>query len=944
MSITSDNKRNQWRRKTKDQLIEELEAMTKTLSEYESIHTGECDPDAETNRQYRRLFDSAAGGIGRTRVSDGKVLLANKRMAEMFGYENSDEFMTEFKFSNHYPSEKNRAEAIALYEKHPGKTHQVTYTRRDGSFIYAEAEVRLDKENGYIDFVIVDISERYRIEESLRKSEALVDALVQHSPVALSVKDVDGRYKFISPAFTNYLNVPAETALGKRVSDLLEPETASLLSAIDSEILNSKSPMKPGGAFPVEFGSSTLLMTKFPILDSQNEVTGIGTVGIDTSAQVRGEEILREQEALLRSLIDNMPAAILLTNSKGKYQAVNRIFLDWFGIDENQVLGKSPGSFLSPEESAIYQSYDKKVRETRQIFEEEIDASYPDGKDRRTLAIRFPVMGSESTTTGVGTIILDVSDRRAAEDALQTAYDDLERQVAARTLELRRSEELFRGYFDLGLIGMAVASPGKGLLTINDKLCEIIGYSREELTKLTWLDITHPDDVDANILLFNQVLAGETDGYTLDKRFIRKDGGIIYASVSTRCVRKEDNDIDYFVSLVQDITGRVEAEEVIRRSQKMDAIGQLTGGIAHDFNNILGVIIGNLSLLKDQAKSEEELLKRVTTIDGAAHRAAELVKQLLGFSRQQATDVVVGSLNRIIEDMDSLIKRSITPEIEVDKQLAEDLWLVGINPGDFQDALLNLILNARDAMPGGGTLTIGTSNCTLSAAFCAQHPNFFAGEYVRLSVNDIGTGMTLKQQDKIYDPFYTTKPVGKGTGLGLSMVFGFVTRSNGYIDVESEPGAGTTFHLYLPRATESALPENIADQLPDALPMGNATILVVDDEKELLDLAEESLEMLGYHVLTASNGKEAVERLTEHSDISLLFSDVVMPGGMNGYELAEQAMANRFNLKILLTSGHTEKAGVQAEQKYNLIMKPYTLKDLAGQVQSLLGESKTRSS
>ncbi len=395
-----------------------------------------------------------------------------------------------------------------------------------------------------------------------------------------------------------------------------------------------------------------------------------------------------------------------------------------------------------------------------------------------------------------------------------------------------------------------------------------------------------------------------------------------------------------FATIFTDITKRRQVEEGLRRSQKMDAVGQLTGGIAHDFNNILGVIIGNLSLIESQPSSDNKLMKRISTIAKAAQRAADLTGQMLGFSRLQAVDVELINLNQAIAHMENLISSSITPEVEVNHQFSNGPWLTALNMGDFQDSLINIVLNARDAMPYGGRLTIETRNSTLNEAYCSQHPNVNPGEYVLLSVSDTGEGIASEQIDNIYDPFYTTKIVGKGTGLGLSQVFGFVTRSNGHIEVESKLGAGTTFHLYFPRATESVLSRNSIDPQPGVLLRGDETILAVDDEEELLNLAKEYLEILGYRVLTATNGKKALERLTEHPDISLLFSDVVMPGSMSGYELADRAIREDANLKVLLTSGHTEKANRQAQQKYNLVMKPYTLEYLAQRVQSLLVESK----
>jgi len=507
--------------------------------------------------------------------------------------------------------------------------------------------------------------------------------------------------------------------------------------------------------------------------------------------------------------------------------------------------------------------------------------------------------------------------------------------------QLLKAKQRFRSYFDLGLIGIAITSIEKGWININDKLCEIVGYPKDELIKLTWAEITHPNDLDTDIEQFNRVLAGEIEGYTLDKRFIKKDGKVIYASISARCVRKKDGSIDYFVALIQDITARKLAEDALRREQKMEAVGQLTGGIAHDFNNILGIIIGNLSFLKDEVTDNDKVLNRVKKIDKAAQRAADLSKQLLSVSRKQETEALPTNINLLIQGMDKLITRSITPEVEVSHHFSDKLWLTDIAPGDFEDSLLNLILNARDAMSKGGQLSIETCNCLLDDTYCTQNHGFTSGEYVQLSISDTGNGISAEQQERIFEPFFTTKPEGKGTGLGLSMVFGFCKRSKGHVKVYSELGMGTTFRIYLPRSTRQEYTVDASEQYLDALPGGNEIILVVDDEQALLELAQESLQSLGYQVLTANNGKQALELLAKHQAISLLFSDVVMPGGINGYDLAEQATKNQPKLKVLLTSGYTEKASTynaQARFNTNLLRKPYNKSSLAIEVRSLLGK------
>jgi len=388
----------------------------------------------------------------------------------------------------------------------------------------------------------------------------------------------------------------------------------------------------------------------------------------------------------------------------------------------------------------------------------------------------------------------------------------------------------------------------------------------------------------------------------------------------------------------RDVTERKQTELALRRSQKMDAIGQLTGGIAHDFNNILAIILGNVELLKQQTLDNEKIHDRVQVINKSARRAAGLTKQLLSFSRHLPGKTSTININPLIEGMQNLIERSITPEVVIKYQLARDLWFTNIDPGDLEDALLNLILNARDAMDGHGRLTIQTGNIVLDSQYCDMSSCAEAGEYIQLVVSDNGKGMSAEELEHLYEPFFTTKEQGKGTGLGMSMVYGFVQRSGGCINTDSQQGIGTSFRLYLPRAGHEI--QESATHTQAALPLhqGSGTILIVDDEEALRKLAAESLQPLGYRVITAADGQQALAVLATE-DIDLLFSDVVMPGGLNGYELARQAAAKYPQLRILLTSGYTGKAGRsdgQARFSANLLIKPYARAELAQRIQALL--------
>ena len=399
----------------------------------------------------------------------------------------------------------------------------------------------------------------------------------------------------------------------------------------------------------------------------------------------------------------------------------------------------------------------------------------------------------------------------------------------------------------------------------------------------------------------------------------------------------ESGKAKYLLGISEDITDKLKTENMLHHSQKMDAVGQMSGGIAHDFNNQMGVILGYADLLSEQSFSEAQL-KWVEAVRVAAQRCTDLTQQLLIFSRSGEVDKEIVSVNTILSEMEVLIQRTVTPEVNVKYFMSEDIWEIEVDQGACKDAFLNLILNARDAMPDGGSLIIETTNITLDESSAVTFPNISAGDYVQIMISDSGIGISKEVYEHVFEPFFTTKDVGKGTGLGLSMVYGFVHRYGGDILLESRAGEGATFRIYLPRSIEKNLvltptsPENKVYQ------KGSESILVVDDETALLTFAEQILKGWGYEVYCAKNAKEATAILEKYS-IDLLFTDVVMPGNVNGYELAESAMQKNPDLKVLITSGYADKFGNNekyTKYKFNFIPKPYETVDLSMKLRELL--------
>ncbi len=639
---------------------------------------------------------------------------------------------------------------------------------------------------------------------------------------------------------------------------------------------------------------------------------------------------------------------------------------------------------------------------------------------------------------------------------------------------LRKSQERLNRYFDLGLVGMAVKSLNKGWVEVNDRLCEILGYPKDELLQMTWAELTHPQDLTSELAKFNQVLAGERDGYTTEKRFIRKDGGVVYAHASVKCIRRPDGTVDYFLALVQDMTqrertkealqesearyraltndvldtsqvgmsildarfrviwvnqsferffgiprkelisrdmrdlvkqrlqsmlespeafveeklrayaegapikrfechvlagggrqecwldhssqpihtglysgGRIEqydniterrqAEQALLQAQKMDAIGQLTGGIAHDFNNLLTVIMGNLQLLEGFLQGQTRLQRLAQEAWKASRRGSELVRKLLAFSRRQYLQPKVIDLNRLVLDMWELLNRTLGESIEVRVRRADNLWKTLADPGQVETALLNMVLNARDAMPHGGQLSIETSNVHLDDEAAMACHDLWPGRYVTLAVSDTGIGMPAEVAEHVFEPFFTTKQIGKGSGLGLSMVYGFAKQSGGHVKIHSEPEQGTTVKLYLPR-TDSVMDAE-EQPIPQPYQARGETILVVEDYQAVRDVVSMLLSELGYQVFEAVDGRKALDILEQEPRIDLLFTDIALPGHLSGPALAREAQSHHPRLKVLFTSGYAASTNVQfkdLDEEARVLRKPYGEEDLASRIRQIL--------
>ncbi|CAO4144662.1 MASE4 domain-containing protein [Methylorubrum aminovorans] len=436
--------------------------------------------------------------------------------------------------------------------------------------------------------------------------------------------------------------------------------------------------------------------------------------------------------------------------------------------------------------------------------------------------------------------------------------------------------------------------------------------------------------------------AGATNRVDLHCRILRAgDGATRWIQLRGKAYLDEADRAVAMAGVVMDTTRQHEAEDRLNQAQKMEAIGQLTGGVAHDFNNLLTIIVGNLDMIVRKPDNPQRVERMATSAMTAAKRGAEVTEKLLSFSRRQVLRPETVNPNRLLKDFEALLRRAVGETIAVRIDLDAGLDPVRLDPGQFESAVLNLAVNARDAMPGGGTLTVKTCNAHLDAHEIADRGDLSPGAYVLVAVTDTGNGMDAATKARAFEPFFTTKDVGKGTGLGLSQVYGFVRQAGGHAQIKSEPGRGTSVELYLPRGVGQAVDSRPEGPLPLRRAAAGEVVLVVEDEPAVLEMAVESLGELGYRTLTATQASEALDRLQGPERIDILFSDVVMPGGMNGVQLSVEARRLRPGLRVLLTSGYTGTAlddqGVPADLP--LLSKPYQREELATKMRLVLSRA-----
>lgn len=643
---------------------------------------------------------------------------------------------------------------------------------------------------------------------------------------------------------------------------------------------------------------------------------------VDRPAVAERPGPLHAHERFRRHLLDHAPDALFTIASDGSFLDANETACRKLGYRRKELLAMRVSDIDPLFPPDVWQEHWKTMQPGgRLVFESRHHAKSGDSFPVEIVATRVPFQGRDL----VFAFSRDVSERKQAEQAL------------------RESEQRFRTIFEHAGVGVALVETRTGrLLRVNARLAEMLGYSREVLLQLGVRRITHPDDVKENVDHLERLMAGEIRGFSLEKRYLHRDGRVLWGQLTVSPTWEPGEEPGHHIAVVQDITARVEAEAALRQAQKMEAVGRLAGGIAHDFNNLLTAINGYAELLLATTPASDPRRPDVEEVIKAGKRGAELTRQLLAFSRQQILRPAAIDPNEIVSEMERLLRRTLGERVTLRARLDPQVCLLRADRSQVEQILMNLALNARDAMPEGGELLLATRNARpgeleSSASATKAGPV----EHGVIEVRDTGTGMDRDTLDHIFDPFFTTKPLGSGTGLGLATVYGIVKQSGGEIAVDSSPERGTTFRVYLPAARAHERGRASADSVPErAQAWGAETVLWVEDEQGVRSLVARTLRKHGYQVLVASDPAQALQLARQHpGPIHALVTDVVMPG-MSGPALARVLCRERAEepIALLFVSGYSgrELASEPIPEHAGFLQKPFQSRELVACLQGLL--------
>ncbi|MCG2629635.1 PAS domain S-box protein [Bradyrhizobium sp. WYCCWR 13023] len=664
------------------------------------------------------------------------------------------------------------------------------------------------------------------------------------------------------------------------------------------------------GLFAASFVLAVLLIENVRL-----QASTMGLVGRLREQSAFDRDYYGKRLALYGAVVESSNDAIITESLDGRITGWNRAAERLFGYSATEAVGQSIYLVVPEDRKAEARGLLNRISSNESIAQHETVRIRKDGRQIDVVLTVSPLRSDNGEIIGASKIAHDITEEKQSREKLRR--------------EIEERERIFETSQDLILV-----TDGYGnFIQVSPSVKDILGLSPEDMIGHSAIDFIHPDDLDRTREEMRAARRGQTKR-SFEARYYHYDGH----EVSLNWVGNWSEPVKRHFFIGRDLTEKQAAEAQFRQAQKMDSIGQLTGGVAHDFNNVLTVITGTIGILADAVADRPELAAITKLIDDAAERGAQLTKHLLAFARKQPLQPREIDVNALVLEAAKLLHPTLGEQITIMPQLTEDAWPALIDPSQLSTAILNLALNARDAMPNGGTLVLETRNIFLDDGYASMNPDVVAGNYVMIAVSDTGSGIPAGLLERVFDPFFTTKEVGKGTGLGLSMVFGFVKQSGGHIKIYSEEGHGTSVKIYLPRS--SGVQETEYEQLQNVpVTGGDEKILIVEDDALVRQYVVTQIKSLGYAALEAANAAEALVIIDADKGIDLLFTDVIMPGNMNGRQLADEAARRRPELKTLFTSGYTENAIVhhgRLDSGVLLLAKPYRKSELAKMLRTAL--------
>jgi PAS domain S-box-containing protein len=752
--------------------------------------------------------------------------------------------------------------------------------------------------------------------EFLAESEVVYRALIDAAPDGIVIVNQEGRIVLVNAQTEKLFGYKRAELLNQPV-EILVPERARGKHRFHRAGFMSGPVLRPMGA-SLELYGVRKDGTEFPVEISLSPIQTDS--GLLVSSAIRDITDRKRAQQWILTLLDSAPDAMVVVGEDGRIVLVNSQTEKLFGFQRSELLGQ-PVEVLVPERFwADHRKHRSKYVEHTQVR--------PMGAGLELYGLRkdgteFPVeisLSPQQTEDGVlvSSTIRDVTHRKRVENAL------------------RQSEAAYRGMIE-GAYGVYRAAPDGSILMANTALARLLGYdSEKEIVSLNLVtDIFQTGEYSSS--LFEQ--HGSRKQFSRhEAHWRRKDGKVITVELSGRAVSDDGGNLLYFEVIVEDVSHQRGVENRLRHVQKMEAIGRLAGGIAHDFNNVLGVITGYSEMLLDKLNTNPNLLPLVTHVLKATERGASLTRQLLAFSRQQVLEPRVINIQQHMKGIEALLRRVLGEDVRLRVIAGNHPVHLRADPAQLEQVIMNLVINARDAMPSGGSLTVEISRAHLDADYCKHAPDTHPGNYACIAVTDTGCGMNSEVLTRIFEPFFTTKETGKGTGLGLATVYGIVKQSGGNITVYSEVGHGTTFKMYLPLSEEAASKQEGA-WLEGIVPSGTETILLVEDENSLREVTVEYLKNKGYNMLVASEGESAIAAATSCAKpIDLLLTDVILPGS-SGVQLAQRLAADNSKIRVLYVSGYTADAIVHHgghDPNFAFLSKPFSLPALARKIRSIL--------